>query len=978
MPLQKTNIPISLQAGIQTKVDPKQVVLGQLLTLENGIFTSVGSINKRNGYDILGTDLENGIHFTEGAAISVFGNELLMFSGNRVYSRTAADNKWIDKGAATSVITTGNIIVRNDSYEQSNPVSDLLSGIEVYAYEDTRGGIRYDVVDTSTSAIIVYDKAITAFGFAPVVVAYNGSIFILYIDSNTIKYRRIDPSLPSTLGNEVVLVNDVAGSNATMSAASNNNRLYISYNGTSHITTFYLDTTLTVQGSTSVSGDANSCVGMAFDANSNITVLYGSSSGTRAHRFNSSMSFIASALLDTTIASAITGSANDTTLVVLYNVPSSIATDGYINSVSISDSFVPSSPSVFKRAASLASNVFSYNDISYVNILFFSALQATYFTVDTAGNYIAKLNFRNAGNIRSRPTLPNVPALSSGIFLFANQIKGRTQAENDTLFTRLGINSSRFDFTSNNNFISAKLGNNLHIVGGIVSSYDGTSVVEHNFHIYPENIVLLPQVSGGHLDAGTYEYLATYEWTDNYGQVQRSTTSIPVQTTTTGSTSSVLVQIPTLRHTSKTNVRIVVYRTEANSTLFYRITSITNPVINDPTIDYITLVDTLNDTSIISNDLVYDTGDPSVGVPLDDSSAPSCNLLVSHQNRIFIAGTSDKNVVQYSKIVAAGSPVQFADELTFKLDARGGDITALGSLDAALVIFKSNSIYYTSGDGLDAAGNGITFSTPQLVSTDVGCSNPNSVVISPVGLMFKSSKGIYLLDRSLSVSYIGKPVEAFNSETITSSTLIENRNQIRFTTQSGPTLVFSYDVGQWSTFTNHESVDSDIWQGNFVMLKSNGSVYVENEGFTDGASGIQLLITTSWLSLAGLQNFQRIYLLTILGDYKGEHKLAVSFAYDFSPYDSDSSIIDATSICAGTHYGDDPIYGGTSPYGGRFVPYQFRIHLSKPKCEAVRITISDIQTENYNEGCALSALSLRVGAKEGNVKLPASSSFGTS
>ena len=51
MPLQKQNIPLSLNQGLNTKVDPKQQPVGSFTRLENVVFDKEEEFNKRNGYD---------------------------------------------------------------------------------------------------------------------------------------------------------------------------------------------------------------------------------------------------------------------------------------------------------------------------------------------------------------------------------------------------------------------------------------------------------------------------------------------------------------------------------------------------------------------------------------------------------------------------------------------------------------------------------------------------------------------------------------------------------------------------------------------------------------------------------------------------------------------------------------------------------------------------------------------------------------
>ena len=47
------------------------------------------------------------------------------------------------------------------------------------------------------------------------------------------------------------------------------------------------------------------------------------------------------------------------------------------------------------------------------------------------------------------------------------------------------------------------------------------------------------------------------------------------------------------------------------------------------------------------------------------------------------------------------------------------------------------------------------------------------------GVFFKSAKGIYLLDRSFQVHYIGADVEAYNALTIVGAAVVPDTNSVR-------------------------------------------------------------------------------------------------------------------------------------------------------------------------------------------------------
>lgn len=476
--------------------------------------------------------------------------------------------------------------------------------------------------------------------------------------------------------------------------------------------------------------------------------------------------------------------------------------------------------------------------------------------------------------------------------------------------------------------------------------------------------------------AGTYLYSAIYEWIDSFGQINRSGTSVPISVTTNGF-STISIIVPTLRITEKQNAKIVIYRTEnLGDSIFYRITDLVTPLQNDETIDWVSFIDIANDDQIIGNDFIYTTGGT-----LDNSAPPSSTLSVLFKNRIFIGGLEDANLLWFSKINSTGSPVEFSDFLTFKCDPRFGAITALGVLDDKLVIFKENGMFALVGNGPDNTGAGNDYNTSFAnISTDVGCIDEKSVVITPIGLMFKSKKGIYLLDRGLGTSYIGAQVQKYNDLVITSAIVNPVNNQVRFTSEDGTMLVYDYFIQQWSTFTNLPAVDAIFINSNYYLLKPNGVVYKEdNTVFTDDGNFIQLRLQTGWLSFAKLQGYQRIRRALILGSYIGKHQLNVSFYYNFNNSPPQFALIDAgTLIGDNDTWGSDPTWGDSDLWGGEFIPYEFNIHLTVQKCTSFKIEIFDTEELNFNEGYDISNIAFEVGIKKGTNKLAPKNKFGNS
>ena len=529
-------------------------------------------------------------------------------------------------------------------------------------------------------------------------------------------------------------------------------------------------------------------------------------------------------------------------------------------------------------------------------------------------------------------------------------------------------------FTFNTSFTSAELNGSLYLTGGLVQEYDGSKVVEQGFNIFPENAYGFVASAGSSISAGTYSYQFTYEWIDSQGKIEISAPSPPVQVIL-ADPANVQWNIPNISFTNKTNIRVGVYRTQAATSgdpLLYNVgyTTITSEV------DTFVFLDSYPDAIIIENEVLYCSPDTSGQlIQLENIAAPTSTLITSYKNRLFLAGTENPNQLWYSKTVVPGEAVNFNEVLTFNLDPRGGPITALGSLNNNLIIFKQNAIYAISGQGATNTGAQNDFTDPQLISSDCGCINPKSVILTSLGLFFQSSKGIYLLNISGQPTYIGAPVEAFNNQTISSASQIPDTNQVRFTCSDGDTLVYDYFYNQWSTFTNHNAVSGGIWNNLFYYIAPNGRVYQEtlNE-YLDHLSPINIKITTGWLSFAGIQNYQRVNSFLLLADYFGHHILNVSIATDGNPSYTQITELDTADYINPHIYGEQNVYGDNSPYGGSFYIEQARVFLNNPRSQRIKVKIQEQNTDG-NKGLNFVALNFKVGVKKGLGKVSSRQQF---
>lgn len=968
MALQRQNIPISFMYGVETKTDDKQNEIGYLKRLENAIFDTLKTLRKRNGYEqVLTKDISN-TQITNATSLSKFKKELAILTDEKYYSYSQSLTKWSDKGKIFTAYPTSSPVIRND-YNKSNV--DLISSenLNVYAYEDSRG-ISITIKDNESENFILSDQLISASGTKPVLTSIQNKVFIFYKVSNSIRLKTLNILSPSVISSELTIVSDLNATNHNFDAVQYGNKNVIAYQNSSAVLSLLsVDIDGVPSSTTTLSGQsAASCVDLYVDSQSRIIVSYSDNSTVKLSIRSSSVS---GQILAPTTIETIANVKNVTSIqcsdldsyYVAYEVEGSSSTTQYIKLNTITNTGTIGTPSTILKSVGLASKLICIEDFkTFIPCIHQSTLQSTYFISDIEGSIVSKISPSIGGTLITKGSLPKVSYPTDTKVLFPSLVKSKVVTDDGTFYSLLGVNSTTINFQPSDPYQEAELGENLHISGGILKCYDGNYVSEHGFFLYPENLTSpSTTTSGGFMSDGIYQYTAVYAWTDAYGQTHRSAPSTPLSITLEGATTTqtVTVRVPTLRLTDKQNVIIELYRTEAAGDIFYKVSSTTSPNFNVKTSDTIDIVDTLADADILSREILYTTG----GV-LENIQAPSSTIAESFNDRIFLAGLEDKNKIVYSKIRDENEAVEFNDALYKFVNNFGGNLTSLKTMDDKLIILKEDALYYISGDGPNDLGEQDSFIEPSQISSDVGAIDSKSVILTPNGLMFKSRKGIYLLDRGLNTQYVGAAVEDFNDLTITSAVIVPELDQVRFTTSNGECLVFNYLTNQWATFKNHKALSAVSILNDYYYLRTDGVLYKENKTiFSDNGSAIPMVLETSWISFADMQNFKRVYRLHLLGEFKSKHKIRIRIAYNFKEAFIHEKIIDTADFTSDTAYGDSSPYGSESVYGGTGNLHQLRLDLKQQKCQSIKIRIEEIQDVETGEGLSLSNIMFEVGIK---------------
>lgn len=1000
--LQKQALNIDFAMGLDQKTDPWQVAPNNFLQLQNSVFTTGKRLTKRNGYQPL-APLPSG-----SCTYLTTLNDNLTAIGTSILAYNETNSTWVSRGTIQPMELDTLPLIRNNINQIQCDAAVSPSGLVCTAYSEINNSTvdyKYAVADAITGQNIVIPTLIpgTVTG-SPRVFVLGNYFVIIYTTgsgaSSVLKYISISIVTPTVVTSPANIA-AVYSSNPALSWDGYvvGTQLFVAYDTTAggqSVKVTYLTALAAGTGGAPVApatfaGSIATLISVSADisrpASPIIWVNFYNSASSLGfalavdQNLNTILAPVATVTSGTILNIATIGTAGGVTAVFEvannYSYDSSIPTH-YLEVYDTLQSGTVGGPFIIMRSVGLASKGFTVNGVGCVLAAYQSPYQNTYFLI-VNGQVAGKLGYGNGGGYLTLG-LPSVSILNSNecyiSYLYKDLIAAVNKGTNLTsgtqtagIHSQTGINLATFTIGTQN-IDTGEIGNDLLISGGFLWMYDGYLPVEQNFFLYPDSVEATTSTSGGTMTAQQYFYQVTYEWTDNQGNAYRSASSIPITVTTTGTTSSVTLNIPTLRLTYKTAnpVKIVIYRWSAGQQVYYQVTSITAPLLNSTSSDSVTYVDTLPDATILGNNIIYTNG----GV-VEDINGPASNIFTLFDTRFWLVDAEDQNLLWFSKQVIESTPVEMSDLFTFYVAptqaAQGstGPITAMAPMDDKLIIFKANAIYYINGTGPDNTGANNQYSQPIFITSTVGCANQQSIVFQPSGLMFQSDKGIWLLGRDLSTNYIGAPVEGFNSSAVQSAVNVPDTNQVRFTLNTGQTLMFDYYYNQWGTFVGVPAISSCIYKNFHTFLNSYGAVYQENVGsYVDGSNPVLLGLTSAWFNLAGIQGYQRAFFFYLLGEYFSPHKLQMSIAYDYNPAPSQVSLISPTNY--NPPLGINSPLGQGTPYGGQNNVLDWRVFLTRQRCEAFQISLQEVYDSTFGvppgQGLSLSGINLVYAGKK--------------
>lgn len=210
--LPRKAIAINLSGGLDTKSDKKHVLPGSLTKMQNAVFRKNNAIAKRTGHTELPNTDVSGTALGVGTAITTFNDELIQYNNQLLYSYSSGASSWVDKGEIVLTQIKTKQIVKNTA-TQTQSDSAIVNGVGVYAWEDSRGGVRASVFDETTGAALLSDVELDSSATRVRCAAFSNFLFVFYYKSGVLYVRRLNPLLPVAFDAAITVSNQVNTTN---------------------------------------------------------------------------------------------------------------------------------------------------------------------------------------------------------------------------------------------------------------------------------------------------------------------------------------------------------------------------------------------------------------------------------------------------------------------------------------------------------------------------------------------------------------------------------------------------------------------------------------------------------------------------------------------------------------------------------------------------------------------------------------------
>lgn len=464
----------------------------------------------------------------------------------------------------------------------------------------------------------------------------------------------------------------------------------------------------------------------------------------------------------------------------------------------------------------------------------------------------------------------------------------------DTFFSTVGIKVFTLNSTPGQ---SLAVGGELIIPGPQSSEFTSSGFAEQGINLGPEAPFLVSQSNDTGIPIGLtpgtqYQYLVTFEFTDEDGDRIYTVTS-PALTVNLASTNNTITIAGAALKMTQRLVTISIYRTSiaggVTTIQHYKLTNDTDPNGAGFTFpDTVTwnFKDQRPDSEILVSEVLY----------TDKGFLPRypCPAFIqgvgTWRNRTWVIGYD--NAVWMSGEKTEGDAVWFHPAFRFTLPT-DDEPQALAAMDDYLIVLgEMTNWYIPSVQFPDATGNNGQLPAPVQLPFANGCTG--HAVTTRDGVIYSSTAGgVWLIPRNLTNGWLSQAIQSSLGNTAITGLAVDENQRVLVSVNSTTSYVWDTIPGAWYQWNLPSSTRRVAeYMGNFVYADDSRVMQHTPFNYADNIGASDLAIPPSWILaplhfMGSVRGYGRCWAFQLKGDYMGPHFMNLTLGYgdenDYQP-----------------------------------------------------------------------------------------------
>lgn len=355
--------------------------------------------------------------------------------------------------------------------------------------------------------------------------------------------------------------------------------------------------------------------------------------------------------------------------------------------------------------------------------------------------------------------------------------------------------------------------------------WDGAEITEMQPLHVPK---IVGSATGGTGDAltGTYLFAAVVSWRDGAGVVHRSAPSSTITLSPAGTAVQLWVTMPVSYRNGLTQdmVSVTIYASQdAGLVLYAQTTAVDVASTTSYWAAFTAVFDPVQNA--LTPALYSDGSATQIKIPFAPNAMKDAKVI---GDRLWLID-AEINRAYYSQplstealegVFPAMNPTQYID-----FPASAGTVVAAENWKELPLFFSSTGVWTVDGEGPDALNNPPFFAQPRQLS-DLPCTDPESVVLTPAGILFRSGNRFAVAGDTFTMLD-----DALADVDVVGAVVFRDQHEVVFFEVTGVAHVFNYLKQAWTTWDANvfsssgaiTSVAQDPWTGKALYFSDSAT-----------------------------------------------------------------------------------------------------------------------------------------------------------